>query len=1090
MITLDEAKEILANEYHIDNFTYLIKELLLPDFVGEKHDVSFSSEIFTSVKQLGDSVACNLSVFEVVLKDGAQNRRVAITQEMFKVLRGLRINNAVVAFTNADKRNFRISLLTSKYEYDGEKIVKVLSNPRRYSYSLGLGTKTKTAYKFLIAKGKVTDLNELINRFSVEVVNKQFYSEVATSFTELVGGERDGKTYEKLLNLHGSVDHNKYAEFGVRLIGRIVFCWFLREKRSENNIPLVPDDMLALETIREKANYYHDALEPLFFELLNTSHKKRKACFNTDYYKLIPYLNGGLFSPHIDDRYKFDSVNNCGLYGAVTIPNEWFIKFYNTLGQYNFTVDENTAYDIELSIDPEMLGRIFENLLAEINPETGENAKKSTGSFYTPRDIVDFMVDSSLCEYLKTKTGIDGMKLNALISYSKDDDNLAVFNEAEKKKLIDALYTVTVLDPACGSGAFPIGMLQKVVYVLQEIDPTANLWFDKATENVGILLKKEFEKKFNAGSLNYIRKLSVIQNSIFGIDIQPIAVEISRLRCFLSLIIEEKVDDTEENRGINPLPNLDFKFIIANSLITLDNTTQLSIFENQDHIKILKDIREEYFNADSERRTELKLEFLQVQQDMLLNTIANYQKQASARYQQLSEWKPFENQATSWFDAEWMFGIKDGFDIIIGNPPYLESRHSNFSESLKDKLQEQLHIRYGKKFDLIPRGSDLLIYFYELSLRVIKENGINVFITQNSWLDTEYGSQFQKYLRQRTNVLSIIDSDFKSFETANINTVITIFQGRKGCSKDIVFARFHVRYGDYRLTQDEIDKQFSSSATIKVFKPNSELIKSYKWGFLFNSDIELIDLLSRLSFYGKKEDELLWLKVGQGLNITKDYANKKYALPTNIKESELIAYLNVDENGYYIWDKCETFLLSNKDMCEERELALTNDGYTIFDEKHCKRNRPALILPRGIGNKHFCSLNKNNGYSASCVDIYVTKADKVNNLWLFMNTTLFWLLREISGRKSLGGGMLKAEAVDLKQFPLYFDFINTNKINELIEQAENKKVLNSLDEIETEFHKQIDDLFYAELNIPTNIQEYIKRKFIEKFNARTQKSTT
>ena len=1090
MITLDEAKEILAKEYHIDNFTYLIKELLLPDFVGDKHDVSVSSEIFTSVKQLGDSAACNLSVFEVVLKDGAQNRRVAITQEMFKVLRGLRINNAVVAFANADKRNFRISLLTSKYEYDGEKIVKVLSNPRRYSYSLGLGTKTKTAYKFLIAKGKVADLNDLINRFSVEVVNKQFYSEIATSFTELVGGERDGRSYEKLLNLYGTTDHNKYAEFGVRLIGRIMFCWFLREKRSENNIPLVPDDMLALETINGKANYYHDVLEPLFFELLNTPHKKRKACFNTDYYKLIPYLNGGLFSPHTDDRYKFDPVNNCGQYGVVTIPNEWFIKLYQTLGQYNFTVDENTAYDIELSIDPEMLGRIFENLLAEINPETGENAKKSTGSFYTPRDIVDYMVDSSLCEYLKTKTGIDEIKLNALISYSKDDDDLAVFDKAEKKQLIDALYTVTVLDPACGSGAFPIGMLQKVVYVLQEIDPDANLWFDKATENVGILLKKEFEKKFNAGSLNYIRKLSVIQNSIFGIDIQPIAVEISRLRCFLSLIIEEKVDDTEENRGINPLPNLDFKFIIANSLITLDNTTQLSIFENQDHIKILKDIREEYFNADSERRTELKLEFLQVQQDMLLNTIANYQKQASARYQQLSEWKPFENQATSWFDPEWMFGIKDGFDIVIGNPPYLESRHSNFSESLKDKLQEQLHSRYGKKFDLIPRGSDLLIYFYELSLRVIKENGINVFITQNSWLDTEYGAQFQKYLRQKTNIISIIDSDFKSFETANINTVITIFQGRKGCSKDIVFARFHVRYGDYRLTQDEIDNKFSSSATIKVFKPNSDLIKSYKWGFLFNSDAELINLLSRLSSCGKKEDDLLWLKVGQGLNITKDYTNKKYALPTDIKASELIAYLNVDENGYYIWDKCETFLLSNKDMSKERELELKNEGYTIFDEKHCKRNRPALILPRGIGNKHFCSLNKNNGYSASCVDIYATRADKVNNLWLFMNTTLFWLLREISGRKSLGGGMLKAEAVDLKQFPLCFDFINTNRINELIEQAKDKKVLNSLDEIETEFHKQIDDLFYAELNIPINIQEYVKRKFIEKFNARTQKSTT
>lgn len=1090
MITLDEAREILAQEYHIENFAFLMKDVLLPDFKADKHEVAFRNDIFSSVMMLGASDACEVNVFEVKLVDGVHNRRVAITQEMFRILRGLRINNALVAFANADGKNYRISLLTSKYEYDGEKVVRVLSNPRRYSYSLGLGTKTKTAYKFLIGKGKVEDLNDLITRFSVEVVNKQFYSEIATSFTSLVGGDRDGKHYEKLLKVYGTEDHNKYAEFAVRLIGRIMFCWFLREKRSDKNIPLVPDDMLSLDMIRSKTNYYHDILEPLFFELLNTNQKKRKACFQNDYYKQIPYLNGGLFSPQTDDRYKFDQVNNGGQYGIITIPNEWFLKFYQTLGQYNFTVDENTAYDIELSIDPEMLGRIFENLLAEINPETGENAKKSTGSFYTPRDIVDFMVDSSLCEYLKTKTDIDEGKLNALISYSKDDDDLAVFDKSEKKQLIDALYTVTVLDPACGSGAFPIGMLQKVVYILQELDPDANLWFDKATENVGILLKKEFEKKFNAGSLNYIRKLSVIQNSIFGVDIQPIAVEISRLRCFLSLIIEEKVDDTEENRGINPLPNLDFKFIIANSLITLESTVlQYSMFENQDDIKRLKDIREEYFNADSERRTELKLEFLQVQQDMLLNTIANYQKQASARYQQLSEWKPFENQATSWFDPEWMFGIKDGFDIVIGNPPYLESRHSNFSERLKDKLQAQLHSRYGKNFDLIPRGSDLLIYFYELSLRTIKENGVNVFITQNSWLDTEYGFKFQKYLRAKTNVLSIIDSDFKSFETANINTVITVFQGNKGCIKDVVFARLHVRYGDYRLTQNEI-RRGATAATIKVFEPKNPLIKSYKWGFLFNSDSQLIELLNQLNLFGKKEEETYWLKVGQGLNITKDYANKKNTLPSDVKEPELIAYLTVDENGYYVWDKSETYLLSNKEMSKDREEQLHKEGYSIYNEKENKRSRPALILPRGIGNKHFCSFNKNKGYSASCVDIYISKEDRIPNLWLFMNTTLFWLLREIAGRKSLGGGMLKAEAVDLKQFPLYFAFGDIAKIGTLMKEAEGKKVLSATEEIETDFHKQIDSLFYDELNISFEIQDYIKKKFIEQFNARTQKSTT
>lgn len=394
--------------------------------------------------------------------------------------------------------------------------------------------------------------------------------------TELVGGERNGKKYEKLLNLHGVVEHNKYAEFGVRLIGRIMFCWFLKEKRSENGISLVPDDMLSTDTVNNSVNYYHHILEPLFFELLNTNQHWRKREFQNDYYNQVPFLNGGLFSPHTDDRYKYDIVNKCGKYGVVSIPNEWFNNLYTVLNEYNFTVDENTAYDIELSIDPEMLGRIFENLLAEINPETGENAKKSTGSFYTPRDIVDYMVDSSLCEYLKNKTNIDEVRLSALISYTKEDDHLAVFNKSEKKRIINALYTITVLDPACGSGAFPIGMLQKIVYILQELDPEANLWFDKATENVSIFIKKEFEKKFNSGSLNYIRKLSVIQNSIFGIDIQPIAVEISRLRCFLSLIIEEHVHDNEENRGINPLPNLDFKFIIANSLLKLPEESKIN----------------------------------------------------------------------------------------------------------------------------------------------------------------------------------------------------------------------------------------------------------------------------------------------------------------------------------------------------------------------------------------------------------------------------------------------------------------------------------------------------------------------------------
>lgn len=760
MITIKEAEEILKKEYHIDNFTFLMSDILLPDYTEDNHPVAFNNQVFSSVNMLGSSNKCDITVFEVFLNEGVENRRVAITQAMFRILRGLRINNAVVAFVNANKRNYRISLLTSKYEFDGDKIVKILSNPRRFSYSLGFGTKTKTAYKFLIEKGKANNFDELISRFSVEVVNKQFYAEIATAFTELVGGDRNGRKYERLLDLYGVVDHNKYSEFGVRLIGRIMFCWFLREKRSESGIPLVPDSMLSIDAINQ-GNYYHKVLEPLFFELLNTNQNRRKSEFKTGEYNWVPYLNGGLFSPQSDDLYKYDDINHCGSFGLVTVPDEWFLRLYSVLSEYNFTVDENTAYDIELSIDPEMLGRIFENLLAEINPETGENAKKSTGSFYTPRDIVDYMVDSSLLEYLKTKTEIDQGKLRALISYFKEDDEEVQFSKQEKKSIIDALYTITTLDPACGSGAFPIGMLQKIVYILQVLDPEASLWFDKATENVGILLKKEFEKKFNAGSLNYIRKLSVIQNSIFGIDIQPIAVEISRLRCFLSLIIEEKVDDTEENRGINALPNLDFKFIIANSLISLDNDGQMSLFEDVEHINNLKAVREEYFNAESNRRAELKLEFSQIQHDMCLNTIQNYSKQASQKYTQLYSWKPFSNELTEWFDPDWMFGVKDGFDVVIGNPPYIG-------------FHKVPNKDYNKKHFSTANGKyDYYVLFIERGLHLTNIGGFLSYICPSYFYKRDYGKNTREYLLTKTCIQFIADfSDYQIFEDAQTYTCI------------------------------------------------------------------------------------------------------------------------------------------------------------------------------------------------------------------------------------------------------------------------------------------------------------------------------
>ncbi len=889
MITIKEAEEILKKEYHVDNFLYVVDELLLPDFRADKHDVDFKNTIFTSVQQLGYSDKCDVNVYEVILNEGAQNRRVTITQEMFRILRGLGVNNAIVAFSNADRRNYRFSLLTSKYEFDGEKVVKVLSNPRRYSYSLGYGTKTKTAYDFLIGKGKVNSLDELINRFSVEVVNKQFYNEIALAFTKLVGGQRDGKSFEKELNLYGVTDQNKYAEFAVRLIGRIVFCWFLKEKKSENGIPLIPESMLALDSVKTSRNYYHDTLEPLFFELLNTNQPRRKGKFaREEIYTQIPYLNGGLFSPHADDHYKFAPELQTGQYGLVTIPNGWFEHFYEILGQYNFTVDENTSYDIELSIDPEMLGRIFENLLAEINPETGENAKKSTGSFYTPRDIVDYMVDSSILEHLKAKTGIDEAKLRALISYGKEDDELATFSMSEKKALINALYTVTVLDPACGSGAFPIGMLQKIVYMLQEIDPEANLWFDKATENISFLMRKEFEKKFNAGSLDYIRKLTVIQNSIFGVDIQPIAVEIARLRCFLSLVIEEKVYDDEPNRGINPLPNLDFKFIIANTLVTLPHDSdynkdiqadQMSLFEREDHISQLKAVREEYFSAnDLESKNELKLAFSEIQKEMFQEALDNH-KIASARYQALFQWKPFSNEMTDWFDPEWMFGVKDGFDIVIANPPYVSVK----GISIADKE------RFRRIFRSAQGRFNLFTLMIEKGKSVLKPKGILTYIQpEGLFTNVEY-RHIRKILIEEGRIQKVVLFDQRVFEAA-VDTAILLYSNTRDASNQILIyknlSQYIISLNSDEIKGDEYLIQVSLNETNKAIVSKLENCVSVPFG-------ELIEVQQGIIYSGAPKDEIfsnevksdLFKKCLDGRDVLRWYINWQ-----SKKENKYIEY--------------------------------------------------------------------------------------------------------------------------------------------------------------------------------------------------------
>ena len=351
--------------------------------------------------------------------------------------------------------------------------------------------------------------------------------------------------------------------------------------------------------------------------------------------RYVPFLNGGLFDC-IDNKntgiyYDGFSENQKSL-DSLFLPDYLFFgnevgngidlsQWYgdakkkkvsargiiDILNRYSFTVEENTPLEQEVSLDPELLGKVFENLLAAYNPETQTSARKQTGSFYTPREIVQYMVDESLVAHLKRKCGDDGEQLyRSLVSYSDDD---VVMDDRKRKSIVEALYDCRILDPACGSGAFPMGVLQQMVHVLKKVDPTNDLWnkkvVDIATEEARQEMLKatetkareqieeerkarlaDIEEAFN-NAINYpdyARKLFLIEHCIHGVDIQPIAIQISKLRFFISLVVDQKpTNDPKTNFGIRPLPNLESKFVSANTLIPLDRTENL--FTSTDEIR-------------------------------------------------------------------------------------------------------------------------------------------------------------------------------------------------------------------------------------------------------------------------------------------------------------------------------------------------------------------------------------------------------------------------------------------------------------------------------------------------------------------------
>jgi len=621
----------------------------------------------------------------------------------------------------------------------------------------------------------------------------------------------------------------------------------------------------------------------------------------------IPFLNGGLFEclDFLPDgkQMRIDCFSdNPKNIARLKVPDELFfgnavvdlsdvysdkkqtsvkvMGIIQILSKYNFTLEENTPVEEEVALDPELLGRVFENLLASYNPETKTTARKQTGSFYTPRVIVNYMVDESLKAYLANILGEDkatGEKLDQLMEYDGSPD----WTEKQKQQIIDTLEDIKILDPACGSGAFPMGVLQKMVHILEKLDPGNERWKESMIKRTPPEVRKETERILATNSADYIRKLGIIQNCIYGVDIQPIAIQVSQLRFFISLLVDFTVDKNIENFGIQPMPNLDYKFMQGNSLIeefhgfslnmrepeTAKGTASL-FNENEEIEGLIADLWEKQgsFLRETQPKQKVRLRN-EVEQDIVeifdayirhkkapyfteIKRIADMaaripnmkqrekyftgekakiDKEHKFDYQAIEKelkelthgYKPRDFFPWQLYFAE-VFQKKEGFDIIIGNPPY--------GVSIKGANRSNVMKCLGKVPDY-----EIYYYFIELSYKILSSTGLLTYIIPNTFLFNVFAEKYRLHLLNTWKINEILDcTNINIFTSATIRNAIICFSKKNSiCS-----------FFGYKNTANA--KTFSELASRATAIENSETLKQNikNWGLVFKLAFSIISIAS------------------------------------------------------------------------------------------------------------------------------------------------------------------------------------------------------------------------------------------------------
>ena len=683
-------------------------------------------------------------------------------------------------------------------------------------------------------------LDAWLNALDTEELNRRFYRDLFKWF------ERAVKIAKFPTNEARTLSSEEHV---IRLITRLMFVWFIKEKR------LLADDLFvenqAAQLLKDYDrdtgdSYYRAVLQNLFFATLNTEigqrgfssenndthrdfsrYRYRREIADPDTLVALlgktPFINGGLF----DCLDSFDATGKGGYRidcfsdnrtqsRLLSIPNRLFFSaapqgndpgLIDLFHRYKFTVEENTPAEQEVALDPELLGKVFENLLAAYNPETRENARKQTGSYYTPRPVVDYMVDETLVATLAQKAAPDGdsdswkPRLRHLIDYGFDyevADAEDLFAQEERESVVRAIARIKTLDPAVGSGAFPMGILHKLTLALRRLDPDNELWErvqrDEAASRSANAYRSlgddeqrlealaEIENTFRRyRATDYGRKLYLIQNSIYGVDIQPVATQIAKLRFFISLAIEQQPgDDPADNYGIRPLPNLETRFVAADTLLSIGSLNrELTSEWTRELQRQLNVNRERHFHATSRSQ---KFQYRDTDKQLrqqLADSLTDSGLDAGHAVR-VAQWDPYDQNASAaeWFDPEYMFGVTDGFDVVLGNPPYVRADSGEAHTALRRAIEN------SNQYETLWEKWDMYVPFIEKSYKLLAENGFTALIVSDAYCHAKYAQKSREWFLKNSRIIHLdFLSDIQIFE-ASVKNVSYLIQKGDGSNNE------------------------------------------------------------------------------------------------------------------------------------------------------------------------------------------------------------------------------------------------------------------------------------------------------------------